>query len=299
MLMFSTWQVSSSKWVQKRQIRMDKDSQVFAEQAQQAMDFVREEKIEKPKFNSMLLTKMRTTPWTFDSLTGKATTLRAQQGKPSLVAGGLLGTSPASSLGVAQAMAPPSERPGQRGTQGDVEDPEQEEGEEEEGMEDDDDDSEKGSVAAASTMAGGGLNTHAIMASMSVVGGTKRKAGVSGIEASEAAGSGKSPGAKQARMKVDANGTPILEADKVVLVERRTNSASIVKILNGDPMGREINWCSKSRDAFRASGEPKYADQLDEHFQLCKHAELLADSSLARLARNQMDVAIKEIQDNG
>ena len=62
-------------------------------------------------------------------------------------------------------------------------------------------------------------------------------------------------------------------------------------------MGRETRWCREARDIFANAGLKKFSDALASHYTLCIHAQFLADGPISKMNKNQMQIAIKELQD--
>ena len=112
-------------------------------------------------------------------------------------------------------------------------------------------------------------------------------------------GSLKSPGRKSLRVQSDSNGAPVKDCDRQDLVGRRVASADLAKILMGERLGREIRWVRDSAEAFRLSQAKSFYEQLNEHRELCEHAEYLVSGPLKSLPAPKVEIAIKELQDHG
>ena len=273
--------------VGKNEYSMPSSKQLYARQASESYEFVKQDKMMKDSGPMQtIMTKMRTMPWTTDALLQKATQRLADKGK---------GPPPGWPMapGVA-ADGQPSQPPAGKSPS-------------EHGGTPNDDASADGSVVGSMpppppSFRGPVLNSRLQeLEPTGAPGSTRGRGSKQGGTESECGSRtfGISPGAKPSRIKVGDDGLPVSDNDRRELVDRRISSASLWQILSGVAMGREVGWAKSTRDLFSDAGELSFAGELDKHLALCKHAEELVAEPIMKMRAASLELRVKELHDAG
>ena len=238
------YEFSRVRTVSNRETRMPSSSQIYTNQPDKTFEYEKKQFFDDKEVKT-LVTKIRTMPWTVESVKEKL----AQALNKEASRGGRPNASHPEAAGDA-----PSQLGGKMDCSGEVD-----------------------RAASIKTLRGPVLNKMALEDSMSVASG----GGERGAKAKNAKRPTVSPGTKLRAGSSQQDPYDSITGNE--LADRKIRALDISRVLNGFSLGRELRWAQDASEKLKADGEVRAHSLLQDHISKAKKAIELMDKGIAKL----------------